>query len=237
MKIVCLDAGHSDVKPGAYNSNLNIREEKLALELSLIVGKLLENQGIKVVQTRESGNHIDLAKRCQIERNSGASCFISIHFNSGSATASRCEAWVHNKAVTSTVNFAKEMTSNVSKALGNNDGGAKRGYVGNPNVNYYVNEYSNSTSMLLEVCFISNDKEIKNYLSKKEQVAEQIAITICNFLGINYVQAVKKRPFDMVIQNLNEKNCAILLGVKLENGENLEQYLKRQQFRVKFVER
>mgnify|MGYP001163263142 FL=1 len=237
MKIVCLDAGHSDVKPGAYNKHLDIREEKLALELSLTVEELLKKQGIKVVQTRTNGNHISLEERCRRERNSNADCFISIHFNSGSPTASRCEAWVHNKSISKTINFAKEMTRNVSKALGNNDGSARLGYVGNPNVNYYVNEYSKSTSMLLEVCFISNDKEIKNYLNKRKEVAEQIAVTICNFLGVNYVKTEKVQAFDLVFENLNPNNYKFLMEQKLATGETLEQFIIRQQYRVKKVER
>ena len=77
---VVLDAGHGGANPGAtYNG----RQEKTdALNLTLAVGRLLENAGVNVVYTRTSDIYDSPARKAEKGNEAGADYFISIHRNS-----------------------------------------------------------------------------------------------------------------------------------------------------------
>ena len=77
---VVLDAGHGGANPGAtYNG----RQEKTdALNLTLAVGRLLENAGVNVVYTRTSDIYDSPAPKAENGNAAGADYFISFHRNS-----------------------------------------------------------------------------------------------------------------------------------------------------------
>lgn len=78
--IVVIDPGHGGEDIGAYNGTLY--EKDINLDISLRMGKLLEESGIKVVYTRETDIFLDLGPRIDIANNLGATLFISVHNNS-----------------------------------------------------------------------------------------------------------------------------------------------------------
>lgn len=77
---VVLDAGHGGKDPGAQSYGLN--EKDVALNVSLMVGKLLEKEeGIEHIYTRDKDVFIGLRERATIANNAKADLFISIHAN------------------------------------------------------------------------------------------------------------------------------------------------------------
>ena len=77
--IVVIDAGHGGKDPGGVANGY--REKDVALNVSLLLGKLLSNTEIKVVYTRKTDVFVGLWKRGKIANNAKADLFVSIHCN------------------------------------------------------------------------------------------------------------------------------------------------------------
>jgi len=92
--IVVLDAGHGGKDPGKVGYKKSI-EKKIALNIVLQVGKLLEKQpGVKVVYTRKTDIFVDLWERGRIANKADANLFVSIHCNAHNSQAYGTETWV-----------------------------------------------------------------------------------------------------------------------------------------------
>ncbi len=77
--LIVIDPGHGGEDWGTYYGD--IYEKKVNLDVSLRLGKLLQNAGIKVIYTREKDDFVDLRKRSDIANELKAALFISIHHN------------------------------------------------------------------------------------------------------------------------------------------------------------
>ena len=78
--IVVIDAGHGGKDPGGVANGY--REKDVALNVSLLLGKMLSNNNeIKVIYTRKKDEFIGLWKRGKIANNAKADLFASIHCN------------------------------------------------------------------------------------------------------------------------------------------------------------
>ncbi len=76
---VILDAGHGGYEPGAiYNGR---KEKDDTLQLTLAVGKILEENGISTLYTRTADVYNSPQEKAEIANRSGADLFISIHRN------------------------------------------------------------------------------------------------------------------------------------------------------------
>ena len=96
QKTVVIDAGHGGEDPGKVSGYSDLKEKDLNLKIALKVRQLLENDGYKVIMTRdedklayaEGTTNIyekrkqDLTRRKGIMDNSGAQIVVSIHLNS-----------------------------------------------------------------------------------------------------------------------------------------------------------
>ena len=91
---VVLDAGHGGKDPGAIY--YGVKEKDIALDVTLRVGKILENNPeIKVNYTRKTDVFIELIDRPKIANKEDADLFISIHCNGAkSAQAYGTETFV-----------------------------------------------------------------------------------------------------------------------------------------------
>jgi len=78
--IVVIDPGHGGEDWGAYSGTLY--EKDINLDISLKLGKLLEDLGVKVVYTRETDVFVDLDPRVELANRLDATLFISVHSNS-----------------------------------------------------------------------------------------------------------------------------------------------------------
>jgi N-acetylmuramoyl-L-alanine amidase len=95
-KIVIIDAGHGGEDPGKVSSFSDLKEKDLNLAVAMKTKQLLEDEGYKVIMTREEDKLVysegttniyekrrqDLTRRKQIMDNSGAAIVVSIHMNS-----------------------------------------------------------------------------------------------------------------------------------------------------------
>lgn len=92
--IVVLDAGHGGKDPGKIGVN-HAKEKDIALNIVLLVGKILEKEkNIKVIYTRKTDVFVDLWERGRIANKADADLFVSIHCNAHNSQASGSETWV-----------------------------------------------------------------------------------------------------------------------------------------------
>lgn len=81
--VVVLDAGHGGKDPGTIGSHASHREKDIALNITLEVGRLLNNsqKDVQVVYTRSTDVFIELGRRAEIANKVKADLFVSIHVN------------------------------------------------------------------------------------------------------------------------------------------------------------
>ena len=89
---VVIDPGHGGKDPGAVSNGFY--EKIIALNTSLKLGQLLQDNGINVIYTRDKDKFVNLLERANIANKSDAQLFISIHCNSHSSQAYGAETFV-----------------------------------------------------------------------------------------------------------------------------------------------
>lgn len=79
VRVVTIDAGHGGCDPGTMHNG--IVERAVTLDVALRVGRLLTDNGIRVVYTRKKNRTVALARRSEIANENRADLFVSIHVN------------------------------------------------------------------------------------------------------------------------------------------------------------
>lgn len=176
---VCIDAGHGGSASGAVNGK--VMEKDKTLLIAKEVKKAFQALGIDVTMTRETDKYLTIDQRCQIEKASEAVCCISLHMDAAGPSASGMTAWLHSKAPASYKVWAKNVLAGLKQAgyTSNRAQEVNLGYRGDTTKNYGWNAGTKSPSMLLELGFITNDKNLaefdRNYKAYAKAIAEQTA--------------------------------------------------------------
>ncbi|WP_066891939.1 N-acetylmuramoyl-L-alanine amidase [Clostridium nigeriense] len=214
--IVCIDPGHGDWDTGA-KSNSGDFEKDIVLNVSLKLGKLLEEEGIKVVYTRtndslpwlETAND-SLKERIKIPEIFKADIFISIHCNSNyeDTNVKGTETWYKANDENS-----KALASSLQNSIINLNYSSDRGIktYGNKEDALAVLELNESISALIELGFLSNTSDEKYLKSTKGQEASAKAIKegILNYINSYKDTILKERS------NKDVKNIPITSTLKL----------------------
>lgn len=174
---VCLDAGHGADDVGAASGERYEKDDDLRLTLK-IKGNL-EKMGVKVYLTREDDSDVTLKDRCKSANKKHCTLFISVHRNSAEdKNANGIEAWVSKKPKGNEEQLAENLVENICELTGQQNRGIKKGFRDNTFGDYYINSDTDMPSLLLEVGFITNDKDNKAFDEKLDETAETIAKTI-----------------------------------------------------------
>ena len=176
--VVCLDAGHGGEDVGAVSADGKRFEKDDNLELTLKVKDELEKMGIKVILTRDSDETVSLEERCRIANEKGCGIYVSLHRNSASSDASGIEIWLSHDAGEKETKTANKILEKLCKTTDLPDRGIKYGYRDSSAKDYYINANTNMPSMLLEVGFITSDKDNKAYDENMDEMAKEIAKVI-----------------------------------------------------------
>ena len=191
--VICIDPGHGDWDTGAKGSSGSL-EKNIVLDISLELGKLLEENGLKVVYTRTNDSlpwldtaNDSLRERIKISEVLKSDLFISIHCNSNydDKNAKGVETWYKSKDENS-----KNLSLTIQEALVNLNYTEDRGiktYTDKENA-LAVLELNSSISSLLELGFLSNSSDERYLNSEKGQ--EAITIAIRNAI-LNYIEENK----------------------------------------------
>lgn len=78
--VVVIDPGHGGSDYGTYYGS--IYEKDIVLDISLMLGELLEKSGINVIYTRKEDDYVKLKDRISMANEANADLFISVHVNS-----------------------------------------------------------------------------------------------------------------------------------------------------------
>lgn len=156
---VCIDAGHGGYDAGNISSS-GIKEKNVDLAVALKAGKALENNGIKVVYTRNSDSTSwnkdnDLKSRFDIANNAKADYFISIHCNTypDNTSAKGIETYYRDSDDVSP-KLAQAVQSELVNGTGFTDRGAKAGLP-----QHQILRGASGNSIMIELGFMSNPSE------------------------------------------------------------------------------
>jgi N-acetylmuramoyl-L-alanine amidase len=158
MKKIMFDPGHGGKDPGAVNSN-GTKEAQKVLEIAIKTADILLNkyEGVEVLFTREKDEFIALTERAKMANQpNDIDFFLSFHLNaSTSKEATGFESYIYMTSGTTTKEFQTILHStiyNTLKTYNIQDRGTKR-------ADFSVLRNTKMPACLLEILFISNDRE------------------------------------------------------------------------------
>lgn len=189
-KVIVIDPGHGGADPGAQSSG--IKEKDINLDISLLLRKVLEAKGCKIIMTREvdkdfyvpgfikgrMAKRAELNKRIVLASENNADLFISVHANSfPKRNTYGMETYYYLKSAPGKA-LAEHIQEQLTKLQANNKRKAKAG-------DYYLINQTKMPAVIVEVGFISNPQERKLLMSDsyRNSIAEAIGAGIENFFN------------------------------------------------------
>ena len=173
MKIA-LVVGHSSKSTGAYNEKLDITEYSLNKIEAKKVSELLDDRGVEnVVIYRQT--YKDLPSKINKE---GADIVLCFHHNSFDEHSTGTETLYYHKSKDGKV-FAEIMQKNIVETLGFKDRGIKP--KASEDRGGYVLKYTDAPCLILEPCFMSNTKELQEFMDNLNKYCEAVVRGIESF--------------------------------------------------------
>lgn len=174
---IVLDPGHNDKDPGALGFYPNIDEREINRAIAAETKAILQNLGASV-QVNPTPSSSTLEGRIKNAISFEAHLLVSIHCNSGSASASGTESYYFNSFSKALASYAAK---SVSSSLGIPNRGAKFSY-------FYVTRNFAFPATLTEYGFVSNKTEYKMLASQEgqEDAARGTVKAIVDFLASRY---------------------------------------------------
>ncbi len=144
---ICVDAGHGGKDPGAIGAK-GVKEKDINLAIALKVAKLLEEDGAKVILTRDGDYFVTLSGRVQIANSHHCDIFISIHANSGPSSASGFEVYHYYGSYRGNL-LATYVDQEIAKLIPLKNRSVKE-------AGFYVIKYTHMPAILIETGFVTN---------------------------------------------------------------------------------
>lgn len=153
MRIV-INAGHTKTGKGigAYKY---LNESREARRIAYHLLYLLTGTSHEVIPAVFDVSSDNLKEAVTLSNNKKADLFISIHLNAGGGEGVECYTWKGEKTKTAT-NICKNIA-----ALGYKNRGVKDGS------NFYVIKHTKAPAVLVECCFVDNQKDKDKYNAYK----------------------------------------------------------------------
>ena len=175
---VFINPGHApngNPDPGAVNSYNGLKEAVVASAVAKKLEKYLVNAGVQVVGNLQ---HDELSVVTDTANNSGAEVFVSIHCNSGPASAEGTETFYYYKS-NNGAKLAQCIQSQIVDSLDTRDRGIKQSI---PGINgLYVLKQTTMTAVLVELAFISNREDCMLLAENQDDFARAIARGITDY--------------------------------------------------------
>lgn len=154
MPTVVVDAGHGGNDGGTYSGK--IIEKDITLAVAKKMQKLLEEQDINVIMTRETDEYMELEERTKISNENDTDLFISVHCNyyEGGSEVKGIECYYAEDD-----EISEEVAWIIMKSIDGITGLRNRGA---KEEDYFVTEFNDAPAVLVEMGFLSNPTECKN---------------------------------------------------------------------------
>lgn len=182
-KVIVLDPGHGGDDPGKVGINKAL-EKDLNLAIAKKLQKILTDQGVTVVMTRETQDGLydagasnkkqqDMRKRCELIDKANPRFTVSIHQNSYTAES------VHGPQVFYYSQSAdgQKIAAYIQESL-NQGLGVDRPREIKANDSYYLLKKTKSPTVIVECGFLSNQAEASMLVTDEYQ--EKVAQAVCN---------------------------------------------------------
>lgn len=160
-KIITLDAGHGGSDPGAIGSD-GTKEKNITLPIAKMLKEILEDKGAKVYMTRTTDVDVfgpnasdaeELQARVNVGEKYNSDMFVSLHVNSSvNKNVGGFSAYYYPKT-DNDLRLAKNIQNKLAANFGVDDLGVRQ-------ANFYVIKRISMPAVLVEMCFISNEKEL-----------------------------------------------------------------------------
>ena len=160
-KIITLDAGHGGSDPGAIGSD-GTKEKNITLAITKTVKELLEKKGAKVYMTRTTDVDVygpnasdadELQARVNVGEKYNSDLFVSLHINSSVNKNVGGFSTYYYPKTSNDLRIAKSIQDQLTANFGVDDLGVRQ-------ANFYVIKRISMPATLVEMCFISNEKEL-----------------------------------------------------------------------------
>ena len=172
-KVIVIDPGHGGVDCGATRAG--IKESDITLDVSQRLVSLLKEKGYKVYITRDDDSTLSLQDRVDFAEGKDEDIFISVHVNSSESSApSGVETHYYHE-------YSKDLGICVQEAMAKYiTESPNRGLIKSK---FYVINHTTKPAILVEIGFISNDKERMELVSddRKQRTAKAIAEGVINY--------------------------------------------------------
>lgn len=160
-KIIALDAGHGGSDPGAIGSD-GTKEKNITLPITKMLKEILEDKGAKVYMTRTTDVDVfgpnasdaeELQARVNVGEKYNSDMFVSLHINSSVNKNVGGFSTYYYPKTDNDLRLAKNIQSKLAANFGVDDLGVRQ-------ANFYVIKRISMPAVLVEMCFISNEKEL-----------------------------------------------------------------------------
>ena len=199
--VIAIDPGHGGSDPGASGNGLT--EKDLTLKIAQYCkAELDQYAGVTAFLTRADDTYVGLQDRVNIAKYYGADLFVSIHINSGAATAHGVEVYYpnanYNPACSSIGGGVATQILNQLVSLGLTSRGTKirnsddsETYPDGSVTDYYSvirnSKYAGIPGIIVEHAFLSNASDATNYLGNEgalQRLGKADATGIVNYYGL-----------------------------------------------------
>lgn len=174
-RVVVIDAGHGGRDPGAVGIG-GLQEKDVVMDISNQVSRLLEQNGVQVVMTRQDDREIDLAPRVQLANRVNADIFVSIHANA--IDMSRPEVnGIETYYYSSGLRLAQTIHNSLLQGTGARDRRVRQ-------ARFYVLRHTSMPAVLLEVGFVTGAEDAPRLANAayRTQLAQSIVQGILQYL-------------------------------------------------------
>ncbi len=172
-KVIVIDAGHGGTDCGATRAG--IKESDITLNVALRLEAILKQKGYKVYMTRRSDQTVSLQERVDIAEGKDEDVFVSIHVNSSENTSpvGTETHYYHQYSYNLAKCIQAELVKNVTES-------PNRGLIKS---RFYVINHTTKPAVLVEIGFISNEKERMQLVSadRQQRTAKAIAEGVMNY--------------------------------------------------------
>lgn len=160
-KIITLDAGHGGSDPGAIGSD-GTKEKNITLPITKMLKEILEDKGAKVYMTRTTDVDVfgpnasdaeELQARVNVGEKYNSDMFVSLHVNSSVNKNVGGFSTYYYPKTDNDLRLAKNIQNKLAANFGVDDLGVRQ-------ANFYVIKRISMPAVLVEMCFISNEKEL-----------------------------------------------------------------------------
>lgn len=168
-KLIVLDAGHGGKDPGTGANDYEIKESDIALQMMLYLKDMLEEEtDIKVLCTRTTDVSLQLSERVDLALGVDADLFISFHCNGSENKKSNGTSVLYNRLQGegeefNSRSFAFICLHNLVDALGTKSNGIYN------RQDLHIVRRATMPVVLLEVAYLSNDKNLEMILETENQ--------------------------------------------------------------------